>query len=69
MRCEKTDGLVGVAWADYANLLRHAHDKALLFDFVRLDGVVILKDLACGAVCQQGVVASGILQACERIPE
>lgn len=59
MRCEKLDDFVGLAWGLYANLLRHAHDEALLFNFVRLDGVVILKNLACGAVCQQGVVASG----------
>jgi len=31
----------------YAHLLCHAHDEALLFDFVRLDSVIILQDLAC----------------------
>lgn len=37
-----------------SHLLRHAHNKALLFNFVRLDRVIILQDLACEAMCQLG---------------
>ena len=30
-----------------AHLLRHADDESLFLDLVRLDGVIILEDLAC----------------------
>ena len=34
-------------WPEWAHLRDHADNEALLFDAVRLDGIGILKNLAC----------------------